>query len=396
MRILEIQDVFHPDAGYQENIISKYFVRRGHQVEILTATLDKIPDFLVGFFGKDNIETLDKNYTSKYGAKIVRIPISRYLSGRSIFNKKALVESIRTFNPDVLFIHENSSYVAIWYLLNYRKFKIPLVLDCHMLDMASKNKFRQIFYHWYRFRITPIIKKYQIPVIRIQDDEFVWNRLGIPLSQSPFISVGSDTSLFYPNEEVKRSFRKKMSIPDNAVVFIYAGKLDESKGGLLLAKSIEKQIESTKQTVFLIIGNTVGEYGKKVEESFNNSRNKIFRFPTQKYENLAEFYQASDFAIFPRQCSLSFYDVQACGLPVIFEDNAINNGRGKFNNALIFTSGNIRALKDRLSQAADMSRNDYKVMSEASVSYVKNGFDYAKISDSYLEICEDVWKRRKK
>ena len=51
MKIVQIEDFFHPDAGYKINILSKYFARMGHETVIITAELDKMPDFLTSFSG---------------------------------------------------------------------------------------------------------------------------------------------------------------------------------------------------------------------------------------------------------------------------------------------------------------------------------------------------------
>lgn len=56
MKIVQVEDYFHPEAGYQINIISKYFSKMGNDVTIITACLDKMPDTLNSFFGLDDIE----------------------------------------------------------------------------------------------------------------------------------------------------------------------------------------------------------------------------------------------------------------------------------------------------------------------------------------------------
>ena len=81
LKIVQIEDFFHPDAGYKINILSKYFAKMGHETVIITAELDKIPDFLVSFFGRDNIEERDREYERRYGVKIIRRPIRAYVSG---------------------------------------------------------------------------------------------------------------------------------------------------------------------------------------------------------------------------------------------------------------------------------------------------------------------------
>ena len=56
MKIVNVEDFFHPDAGYQINILSKYHVALGHDVTIITAQMEKVPVTLTSFFGRENIK----------------------------------------------------------------------------------------------------------------------------------------------------------------------------------------------------------------------------------------------------------------------------------------------------------------------------------------------------
>ncbi|KLU66126.1 D-inositol-3-phosphate glycosyltransferase [Desulfosporosinus acididurans] len=387
MKIVQVEDFFHPEAGYQINIISKYMVKAGNEVVIITSEMDKVPRNLISFFGRDNISAKDKEYTEHYGVKIIRLPILAYMSGRAIFTKE-LIKRIKQEQPDALFLHDNDKLSSLICTMKWKTFHCPIVLDTHMLEIASKNKFSKYFRWYYRKFVTPILIKEQIPVIRIQDDNYVEKCLGIPLSQAPFISVGSDTILFHPDNNVRARFRRENNISDDAFIILYAGKLDENKGGMLLAEAVAKKLPVDKEVFFLIIGKTAGEYGEKVESAFQASENKILRFPTQKYSDLAMFYQAADLAVFPKQCSLSFYDVQACGLPVVFENNCINYDRASHGNALVFNAGQIDDFKNKICKVVNMDKAEYHAMSKKGVEFVKVTYDYADISDRYLEIIE--------
>ncbi|MBP3538478.1 MAG: glycosyl transferase, partial [Oscillospiraceae bacterium] len=72
MRIIQLESFFHPDAGYKINILAKYFAKMGHESIIITSELDKIPDYLTSFFGRENIEVRDREYEQKYNVKIIR------------------------------------------------------------------------------------------------------------------------------------------------------------------------------------------------------------------------------------------------------------------------------------------------------------------------------------
>ena len=395
MKIVHVEDTFHPDTGYQLNLLSKYMVAAGHQVTIITAKTEKLPKDFMSFFGSQNIVERDQEFTHRYGVKIIRIPTKGYYSGRVVLSKKFL-NAIKNEKPDAVFIHGNDTLTAMRYLLHWKKMKYPLILDSHMLEMAAKNKLKKIFRKVYRMFFSPVIIKNKIPVIRTQDSDYVEKAFGIPLSQAPWISTGSDTMLFKPDMDVKSLMKQNNNITDDTFVVTYAGKLDEAKGGLFLANTLHKKIDAQKKICFVIIGNTTGDYGELVEKRFKESHNRILRYPTQKYADLASFFQMSDVVVFPKQCSLSFYDAQACGVPVIFEGNEINSKRACCNNALTFKSDDEDDFREKIIKMVDMPSNDFKQICDNAMNYVKDSYDYKKICDIYLDVIKKEVDRVKK
>ena len=235
MKIVQLEDFFHPDAGYKINILSKYFARMGHETVILTAELDRMPDYLTSFFGRDNIAARDREYSERYGVQIIRRPIWAYVSGRALF-KDNLAELVNSLHPDVLYVHGNDTAAGMWILRHLKAFDCPIVMDNHMVEMASQNPLRKLYRAYYKRRIAPIIIKNKIPVIRAMDDDYVERCLGVPLTLAPWISYGSDMLLFHPDKAAGAAFRRENGIAEDAFVVLFAGKLDESKGGMLLAE----------------------------------------------------------------------------------------------------------------------------------------------------------------
>lgn len=394
MKIVFISDVFFPDSGYSEVIFPKYWSSFGHKVWMITSQLDKVPDKLTSFFGKEKIEERDNLYKQKYGVEVIRVPLVSYFSGRAIFNP-SIFKLVRKINPDIVVVGGNDSLIGIQMTLRYSREKYGLVMDSHMLEMASQNRFRKIFRFYYKKFITPKILKNKLTVIRMQDDSYVEKALGIPLTHAPFISFGSDLMLFHPDSVKKREMREKMNIDDNAFVITYAGKLDEEKGGVFLAETLLKKFSTDKELVFLVIGNTAGACKERTEELLSKSENRIIRIPTQKYEALASYYQMSDIAVFPKQCSLSFYDVQACGLPVIFEDNSVNCGRADHDNALVFKSGDVCSFRDRIYEFIKMSKDELSKYSENSYHFINEKYNYKDKAMEYISYMEKEVEKKK-
>lgn len=392
MKIVQIEDFFHPDAGYKINILSKYFARMGHETVIITAELDKMPDYLTGFFGRDNIAARDRDYETRYGVKIIRLPIWAYLSGRAIF-KGDMAKLVNSLHPDILYVHGNDTAVGMWLLRHKARLNCPMVMDNHMVEMASQNPLRKAYRAYYKRFVAPIIIKNEIPVIRAMNDDYVEKCLGVPLSLAPWISYGSDTLLFHPDKAAREAFRRQNGIAEDALVVLFAGKLDESKGGMLLAELMTRKLDTPREIVYLIIGTATGEYGEAVEARMGQSPYRVLRFPTQKYSALAAFYQAADVGLIAKQASLNFFDMEACGVPVLSEDNNLNAQRTDHENGWLFAPDDVDDFAAQLEQIANLPAAELARCSQNAVDYVREYYDYAKKAEEYMLVINSVYER---
>jgi glycosyltransferase involved in cell wall biosynthesis len=395
MNIVHVEDMFYPTAGYQLNIIPKYMARYGHKVTIITSKMEDIPVHLTTFFGRERVKAEDDEYTKQTGVTVIRLPLKGFIGGRAVFGKE-LDEQIRAIAPDILYVHGNDSLTGIRYICKSKRLQMPIILDSHMLEMAARNPFSKIFHFFYRYFITPTIIKNKIIILRTADDDYVERCLGIPISQCPLMPFGSDIMLFHPDDNAKNDFRQKHGIEQNDFVVVYTGKLDEAKGGLLLAQAFEHKFATRKKIILLVVGNiSSGSYSEKVDELFAGSENRVIRFPTQKYIDLPVFYQASDLSVFPKQCSLSFFDAQACGLPVIFEDNTINQQRSLYGNGYCYKENDISDFRKKVLMCIEAQSDQYQAMKRKAADYVNSNYNYDTISQKYMEILESEYRKAK-
>jgi len=388
MHIVHIEDFFHPEAGYQLNLLTPLQIEQGNSVTIITSELLRMPKNLTSFFGEEQINYKDKEFTKNTGVKILRIPIYTNISGRSIFNLK-IIKILYDINPDVLFIHDLDSFNGI--LFTWASFIInkPMVFDTHMVELASKNKFKKVFRVFYSYLVAPIFNIKKIPIIRVEDTDYIDKYLGIPIDQTILLSFGTDCNYFKPYLNSKILFRERYSINSDQFIILYAGKLDIYKGGLLLAEALNKKytLNYKREIVFVVIGSSSGSYGEKVDKLLLNSENKIIRLPTMKYKDLAYYYQSVDAAIFPKQCSMSFYEMQSCGLPVILENNEINSKRLAYDNGILFESDSIESLRTAIVELANS--NEYNNMSINARKVIVEHYDYSKIAYEFTKIIKN-------
>jgi len=387
LKIVHFDDLFHPDFGYQINVLTRFQQKQGHEVIIVSsADIDKHPVF--SKFGEiGNLPKKDKDFEERTNIKVIRLPFKKIISSRVIY-KKSFIKFLEELEPDVLLCHQNDTVSGMILTRYALRAKFPIVFDSHMLEMGSANKLRRIYQICYKAFFASVIKKLSLKVIRTQDDPYVEKCLGIPLSQAPFISFGTDTECFYPDKDIKSKFRNENKIADDEFVIVYTGKLDNAKGGKFLAQSFEKMLFNNKKKniVLIVIGNSNGDYGQDIEKIFSKSENRIIRFSTQRYIDLPKFYQASDLSIFPKQCSLSFYDAQACGLPVISEDNNINVDRLQYNNGFNFRTGDMEDFRDQIIKCVEMDESEYKQIGINAYEFAKQNYNYEDIAQKYTDI----------
>jgi len=389
MRIVHCEDFFHPDTGYQLNILARYMQSKGHEVIILTSELEKMPAFLTDFFSLNNIQERDQAYMNKTGVRIIRLPIIAHLSGRSIYYP-GYFKKLDSLQPDVAYIHGLDTYMGIRCAWRVRKFKYPILFDCHMAEGASENTLSPVFKWFYRVFVAPAINKDSITIIRTMNTDYVFKHYGINPELAPYIGFGSNLSLFHPDALARRTIRTELGISQSDFVVTYVGKLNESKGGLFLADAIKEKFHAAKDVTFLIVGNNTAvdvTYRQRVEEAFSISQNKIVRLPTQLYSEMNKFFQCADIVVFPKQCSLTFFDAQACALPALLDGSYdVNVQRVQHNNGMLFKSENIADLRKKIVMMANMPGEEMQTMRESAERFIVENYNYDNIASRYLEI----------
>ena len=159
----------------------------------------------------------------------------------------------------------------------------------------------------------------------------------------------------------------------------------------MLAETFAKKFPVDREIVLVAVGNTSGDYGKEVEDIFQKSENRIIRFPTQKYQDLAYYFQIADLAVFPKQCSLSFYDTQACGLPVLSEDNNINVDRCSHQNGWTFQSGDMEDFREKITEIAKMDEAEYRKISENAYRFIADNYNYEDKAREYEAVIKAAY-----
>ena len=396
MRILHIDETFHPNFGYQCNPLAKFQSKAGHEVFILAPEAKYIHPVYHSFgeYG-ENLENDDKVYEAATGVKIVRVRGKGFVSSRLIYVGKELYKAIEDINPDVMLVHCVETLTAMRVMRKYKK-RYPMTFDSHMLSMASQNKFAKIYEMAYRRLITSQIKKNKYTIIKTQNDDYVTSHLGIPEEQTKFISFGTDTVLFSPDKSVRQAFLNEYGLSEDTFIISSTGKMSQSKGGKLFADTFSKKFDTDRPVAVVVVADFSGEYEQGVKKQLDESENKMIFFPVQKYLELARFYQIADVTVFPKQCSMSFYDAQSCACPVISEKGHVNEERNSHGNGLCFDCDSVEDFREKIQSMINMPAEDIEKMRQNSYEFVSKNYSYDVIAAQYTEVLNDAVENFKK
>ncbi len=392
MRILHVDDTFHPNFGYQCNPLAKFQCRAGNEVYIISPEAKYIYSVYHSFgeYGEHLAED-DAKYEHDTGVKIVRVKAKGYIQGRLNYDKKELLKAIDDIKPDVILVHCMETLTAMYLMRKLRR-RYPMAFDSHMLSMASKNKLSKLFDVAYKLLFTSIIKKERYMVIKTQNDDYVHKHLGVPEDLSKFISFGTDVLLFCVDDKAKSNFLKEKNLPEDTFVITSTGKMTEAKDGMLFAQTVKERFAGDREVAVVVVAEFIGEYEKKVKAELDKSENKIYYYPVQQYTQLPFFYQIADVTVFPKQCSMSFYDAQSCGCPVISEKGHVNEERNSHGNGFCFDCGSAEDFRRQIQKLIDMPKEDYEVMRNNSYEFVTKNYSYEDIAAQYTEVLSDAIK----
>jgi len=329
MRILNIWNFFQPELKYHVHFLSEHFTAEGNEVFFIST--DKSNKAWAPFL---------KNKEFKAGKEIYPYATVYRLKCLEIFNKQIPLNWIRYYRlikeiqPDVvhiLGIGNFLSWICIGLLKIYNK-KVVLVANDHSNPNETKEgavakiykKFNQLLFKLYGHQYKCIICPNTASKV------FIQNVYKIDEERMKVIPLGYDDTAFYYDPALKNSEKDKLIVS-------FAGKIEPRKRieELLYAVS---EMKNKLHVIIRIAGlsNTVHqEYFSSLKNIQETCNLTVEFLPLLQQDNLRNFYNFSDIAVFPGSISITTVEANACGIPIIlFEsiqglEDRVENGRGK-------------------------------------------------------------------
>jgi glycosyltransferase involved in cell wall biosynthesis len=306
-----------------------------------------------------DIPILD-GYSYQFVENVAKRPGLDHFAG---LHTPSLVSDIEAWQPDAVLIYTWNSRAHL-NALRYFKGKVPVLFrgDSTLLDRQSwwRAAMRRAFLTWVYSHVDVAIA-----VGSNNRDYFAW--CGLPPHRIALASHSVDTARFAANspgqEALAAQWRRELGVAPEAIVVLFAGKLQPKKNPHLLLDAV-RALPSGTHLVF--VGN--GELERELKVRAERFRNVHF-MPFQNQSVMPAVYRLGDVFVLPSQgpeetWGLALNEAMACGRAVI-ASSKVGGARDLVlsrENGWMFESGNLQALEEVLRQAVACGRQGLRAM----------------------------------
>lgn len=225
------------------------------------------------------------------------------------------------------------------------------------------------------------VKKYQR---RIACSEMLAGLLNKKYSHIYFdyVNNGVDTDKFYAVKD-KTALRRKLHLPQDKKIIIWAGGFNPVKDPLTMARTILKIAENE---YFFVFCGARGQLLAVCKELLKDRKDVLF---TGYVTNIEEYFRSADLYVatsLSEGFHLTAYEALACGMPVVLTHLGVYNTLKEMNLAKFYTPQDTNALASiiKLFGAENLS-----CINAVSLDMVQKLFSMQKMAENYMEIYQE-------
>lgn len=385
MKILHIcvGGPYTDDWNYQENMLTKYQTREGHDVSLIAAK------WAWGNSGKIK-EVPECDYVNGVGVRIYRLPIK---GNKDVFYRYkrfiGFYETIEKVSPEVIFVH-NVQFFDIDQIVRYAKtHKVMIYADNHAdFSNSARTFLAKIFYKTIWRYYAQLIEPYTIKFFGVLPSRvvFLQDIYGLPKEKCELLVMGGDDELIDAAQktEVKMDIRNRYRIKEDDFLIVTGGKIDKFKTQTLLLMQAVKSIQNPKVKL-LVFGSVDDEYKEEILR-LSEEKNISFVGFIQAEESY-QYFASADLVVFPGRHSVYWEQVVAQGIPMLckYWDGTTHVDIG--GNVEFLMEDSTDLIKEKLLELIDNPVR-YEDMKQKANGKGKEAFSYKTIARKSVGLCE--------
>jgi glycosyltransferase involved in cell wall biosynthesis len=339
-------------------------------------------------FGKEiqwDVPLLD-GYDYCFVKNVSTTPGSHHYKG---INNPTLINEVQSWGANVIFIY-GWSFKSHFKAMRFFYGKIPVLFrgDSTLLD--EKRGLKKIVRKYF---LKYVYSNINIAMYAGSANKDYFIAHGVKEKQLFFMPHAIDNNRFKESEFTKKKtleLRLALNIHHDALVFLFAGKLESKKQPNFLAEAF---VELSEKNVYLIIAGS-GELEKSLKNDYGKYDSIKF-IDFQNQQQMPALYAACDVFVLPSKgpgetWGLAINEAMAAGKAIISSNacgasyDIVHNNK----NGFVFEKTNKAALQTCLRFFCE-NRDTTKVMGEASMHIIKD-YSYEKDSSSLQEALQKL------
>ena len=382
MKVLFVADFFNPTMGYISNFLPLEICKLNNEVAILL-DLKFLKPYLDGDQDSVSIEVKSNctivKVTESFkliGVRTVETPIGPYF--------KNLLSILQIEQPDVV-----QSFVITTSLVNTQLILLKKewgYIFC-LQDHSSKSVFTpnlkgRIYLQLFRLFLAPFFNRFVDACFIPSPDIFdvVHEQYGLNKQITVFEPLGVNDDWFHlPSNSEKEqalAFIRKLGVPQEKFIVVYAGRLTTAKGADFLAAAIGECHKLDDQIVGVFVGRGSTE---EIQNILQHPGCHVY--PMQLARNLPLLYWSSNIGVWAREGSTSILDALASGLPAVVRSGLTELERRPYDDWVFEEESKVDLVRVIMSQFKN--QNLLKLTVQASNQILKD-FTWKRMSKQRL------------
>ncbi|MEO7446520.1 MAG: glycosyltransferase family 4 protein [Ferruginibacter sp.] len=359
----------HP-IQYNAPLFRQLSLYNGHEIKVFYTWGERVlkDKFDPGFNKKIEWDVLLlEGYEYEFLENISKEPGSHHFTG---INNPDLIERIKQWKAEAIIVY-GWAFKSHFKVMKYFKGKIPILFrgDSTLLDnnpgiksIARKIALRYVYHYADKALFVGKANKNYFQAHGFSDKNLV------------FVPHAVDNNRFVPNAKNisgGKAMREQFNIPPDAIVFLFAGKLEEKKAPSLLASAFISA--NLPKSHLVITGN--GKLEAQIKECYSEVKNIHF-LDFQNQSLMPGLYQIGDVFVLPSSgpgetWGLAINEAMAAGLAIICSDKCgaaadlVKTGV----NGYIFKAGNANELATMMKT---LTRETIENMGKESQGIIKD------------------------
>ena len=378
MKIVHITQFFHPERGYQENHLSILQAKDGHDITIICTN-----DLTRWGINKTKMEQMDTYFTKEYSIKIIRL--SKVFEFSTRIFVRGLSDKLRAVQPDLLIIHAVSLPMSLQAMKWGARHNIRMIVDDHMVEAGSFNRFAKIFYNVFRNIFPTYIKVFKIKVskwiaVSKETKEFMLKNYGIK-DKVEIVPLGYDDNTVFFDIENGRQWLLDNNLSIDLPYVLYIGKFDKMKNPIDLLDGYKKFQKEHQEYRLLLVGDPSKEYADRLKKKIIelNIKDKVFLVKSVPNNKMRYVFSIAQLVIWPHGSSMAMLEAMACECPVIAPDIKVNRERLSDGRGEMFIENNLLDLVNKMTFVLE----NKDIITPKAKKWV-NEFAWSKLTDRFL------------